>query len=246
MAIQSRLPAFLLTRPSAQSQRFADMLRQRFGADLTIVISPLMQPEFAPPQVPAGPFGAAIFTSETGVQAYYRNPGLFPLTSKTVFCVGDRTALAATAAGLDPVSAGGDADALVALILSQHPSGTLLHLCGAETRGDVAQRLTQGGVPTLACITYHQVEQPLTSDAIALLRGESPVVVPLFSPRSSALFSAQITDLSPLAPLVCVVLSKAVADPLRSQGVKLLYAMEPTAAAMLESVAGAFDATQMP
>lgn len=246
MAIQSRLPAFLLTRPSAQSARFADMLRDRFGDGLTVVISPLMQPEFPVPKVPSGPFAALVFTSETGVAAYRRDPARFAVTGNTAYCVGGRTAQAAQAAGLAPVSAEGDADALVALILSQRPSGPLLHLCGADTRGDVAGRLTAGGILTTACTAYRQADQPLTDQAKTLLRGERPVVVPLFSPRSARLFLAQIGPITPRAPLVCAVLSAAVAEPLLSQPIKLLYAKEPNAMALLDSLVGAYDATQTP
>ncbi|MDZ4312232.1 MAG: uroporphyrinogen-III synthase, partial [Cypionkella sp.] len=61
MARQSH-PTILLTRPDAQSQRFA---RQIGGA----VISPLMRPEFLTPPLPAGDFAAVVLTSETGAAA---------------------------------------------------------------------------------------------------------------------------------------------------------------------------------
>ena len=55
--------SFLLTRPLAQSQRFAH------GLIGDVVISPLMAPEFLRPKIAQKPYAAMIFTSETGVQA---------------------------------------------------------------------------------------------------------------------------------------------------------------------------------
>jgi uroporphyrinogen-III synthase len=247
MATQSRLPAFLLTRPVAQSQRFADALRERFGPGLSITISPLIKPEFLAPDIPAGPFEAAIFTSETGVAGYARQPAAFSLTSKRAYCVGERTADAAKSAGLEPVSADGDANALIALIKSHSPKGPLIHLCGQDTRGDVAEHLSRSGIHTSVCVVYHQAEQPLSGAAIALLQGEYPVVVPLFSPRTAALFSAQASALLPIAPLVCAALSDAVAQPVQVlPNVRLCRAAKPTAAALIEALAGWFAASSMP
>jgi len=237
MAIQSRLPAFLLTRPTAQSHRFAEQLRQRFGEDISVTISPLLAPCFLEPPFPVGPIDALIFTSETGVAAYQAHSSRPHYYPKRAYCVGDRTAKAAVLAGLEPVSADGDASALVDLIRQDAPT-RLLHVCGAHSRGDVAETLTKAGIATGVCVLYEQAEQPLTHAAIALLQGNDPVLVPLFSPRTAALFCKQVSTLCLQAPLTCAALSRAVGAELGGlKGAKLCYADKPTALSLLEAIA---------
>jgi len=236
MATQSRLPAFLLTRPAAQSQRFAGQLCQRFGVDLDITISPLLTPRFLDALLPKGRYDALIFTSETGVaafQALASRPNSLP---KRAYCVGNRTAKAAVLAGLEPISADGDATDLIALVRRDSPAA-LLHISGAQSRGAIGQTLTEAGIKTDVCVLYEQAEQPLTHAAVTLMQGESPVLAPLFSPRSAALFREQISKLGPIAPLTCAVLSQAVGAELPDlPGAKLFYADRPTAAALIEAI----------
>lgn len=243
MVAQSRLPAFLLTRPAAQSHRFAASLRQRFGPEVAITISPLLAPCFLAPPFPTGSYDALIFTSETGVAAYLAHdarPGTLP---KRAYCVGNRTAKAAEMAGLEPVSADGDANALITLI-RQHAPLALLHICGAQTRGDVAQTLSKAGIKTDTCVLYQQTAQPLSKAALTLLQMQRPVLVPLFSPRSAALFCQQIYALDHIAPLTCIVLSKAVGDAVMDlRGAKLCYADRPTAESLLKAIAAVYAAS---
>jgi uroporphyrinogen-III synthase len=247
MAIQSRLPAFLLTRPTAQSTRFAASLRKRFGEDLAIIISPLIAPRFLAASFPGTNPTALVFTSETGVEAFSRHQNRPSDLPQRAYCVGGRTAKVARLAGLVPISAQGDAADLIALILQDGARGPLLHICGAQTRGNVAQTLTGAGHPTTALILYEQEEQPLTPQAKALLSGERPVVVPLFSPRSATLFLAQVGCLGPPAPLICAALSQAVAEPLAGfDGLTLCLAAKPNAAALIDSLAVFFDAPHVP
>lgn len=243
MATQSRLPAFLLTRPAVQSERFAGQLRQRFGQDIAVTISPLLAPHFLTAALPDGSYDALIFTSETGVAAFQSlrpHPKAMP---DRCYCVGKRTAKAALSAGLEPVSADGDASDLITLIRKQGQA-RLLHICGAHSRGDVAQRLTNSGIETDVCILYEQIEQPLSPAAIDLLQGERPVLVPLFSPRSAALFYQQISSLTPLAPLTFAALSKAVGAELSELApVGLYYAGQPDAGSLLDAISGFYAAS---
>ncbi|MDN5785994.1 uroporphyrinogen-III synthase [Pseudorhodobacter sp.] len=242
MPIQSRHPAFLLTRPAAQSLRFAAALRLRFGGRLSVTISPLIAPEYLQPALPEGPFTALVFTSETGVRAFERHPMRGEITTTRAFCVGDRTAKAARAAGLEPASANGDAIALMRLINDAAPEGALIHFRAEHARADMAQMLRDSGFIAQSCVVYRQIPQALAPQAIALLQGETPLLVPLFSPRSAALFSAQVKKLCISAQLSCVALSEAVAASLGDlPDVKLFRAAEPTAEAMLAAVAEALD-----
>lgn len=222
-------PTILLTRPLPQSLRFARALADI--CDLPVVISPLMAVEVLPATLPDGPFSAIILTSETAVSIAAGLSGL-PLRA---YCVGDRTAEAARKAGFQPASAQGDAKALLALIRNAGEAGPLLHLRGEESRGNLAETLTKGGIVTDQAVIYTQRPQPLTAQARALLAGDQPLIVPLFSPRSARLF---LQEAGPLRnPLWLAALSPAVAAELAGlhpDGLEI--AERPDAAAMLVAV----------
>lgn len=230
MAAQSRPPRFLLTRPAAQGARFAESLRQRFpGAEITE--SPLIAPRFLAPPLPPGPFAAAIFSSETGVEAARRLGG--PL-SPLAFCVGARTAKAAEDAGYRVQSAGLDAEDLLVTILHANPAGRLIHLHGAETRGNLAERLNSAGIVTYSIVVYAQDALPLTAEARAMLAADHAVFVPLFSPRTAQLFTEEAADAR--AALHVAALSPAVRSSLHLPTAALATAAHPDAASMLDAL----------
>ncbi len=226
--------SFLLTRPAAASERFAAMLRESFGPELAIVISPLMAPVFLHPAVPDDRFDALILTSETGVEAARRISAEGVDLPARAFCVGDRTALMAQEAGFVAISAKGDADALIRLIGGDPTARRVLHLRGADTRGDIVQRLESMGLHARQAIVYSQQAQPLTAEAAKLLAGGLPVILPLFSPRSADL----MVMAGPfVAPLWVAALSLAVAE--RAAGLhpdRLTVATQPEATALVHAI----------
>ncbi len=237
MAKQSRPPCFLLTRPAAQSDRFAAMLQSRFGA-VTVIDSPLIAPVYLTPPLPAGPFSALIFTSEAGVEGYRRRSAEGALAVQNAFCVGDRTALAAREAGLTAVSAGGDAAALMALIADQAKPGQLLYLHGQDVRVDLAEVLRSAGIETVSAVVYRQDAQPLTPEARQALHQPDPLIVPLFSPRTARLFAQALGADPVFAPLDIVAMSPAVAAELDGLHARSLHiAHHPDAVAMLDAIA---------
>jgi uroporphyrinogen-III synthase len=206
MARQSRSPTILLTRPLAQSRRFAQELAGVTG--LPVVISPLMAPVFLAPRLPDGPFRAVILTSETGALAAGNLRAALP---GRAYCVGARTAEAARAAGFGAIVAGGDAAGLVATLSGADETGPLLHLRGRDSRGEIAGTLTKRRIVTHEAVIYDQQEQPLSDEAQGLLAGDAPLIVPLFSPRSAVLFAAQAQGaktlwLAALSPAVAAAL----------------------------------------
>ena len=234
MTPQSRALPVLLTRPEAAGDRFAAELTARFGKGLRIVTSPLLAPRFLAPALPQDA-AAVVLTSETGVTAALRLRDGGQHLPARAFCVGDRTAEAARAAGFDAVSAKGDADALVALILADGSAGPFLHLHGAETRGDVVGRLQAAGLRAAGAVVYDQRPCPLADAARSLLDGQGPVLVPLFSPRTAALFAETAPH---RAALWVAALSPAVASALGNLSVaRLVTASRPDAAAMLAAIA---------
>lgn len=227
--VRQSQPTILLTRPLAQSQRFAAMVG---GA----VISPLMVPEFLSPPLPQRDFAAVVLTSETGVEAARRISAAGAPLPKRAFCVGDRTAKAAQAAGFDAISAQGDANALLALLVGQNITGPLLVLHAEDTAGDVQNRLVSAGIETVSAVTYRQKPQPLTTEAEALLQSDAPIILPIFSPRSAHLLAAEIRRVGSKAPLWLAALSPAVAQAFDLPIALIQIAARPDAAAMLAAV----------
>lgn len=228
MARQSH-PTILLTRPLAQSRRFADQVG---GA----VISPLMLPEFLDPALPAGDFSAVILTSETGVQAARRISATGAVLPNLAYCVGNRTAQTARAAGFQALSAEGDASALLALIKARHTSGRLLLLRPEDAAGDLAKDLNSARIETVSVIVYRQKPQSLTAEAATLLQGDTAVILPVFSPRSARLVAAEIRRINGSAPLWLAALSPAVAQAFDFPADLIQIAARPDASAMLDMI----------
>ncbi len=237
MARQSRAPVILLTRPLPQSQRFAAQMSARWP-DVTCVVAPLMAPTFLTPKWPEANFAALVLTSETAVEAARRISATgIPLPTRA-FCVGDHTATVAQAAGFDTLSARGRADDLVALIAAHPPAGPLLFLRGQDTTGDLEYRLNLAGTETVSAIVYAQSPQPFSPQATALLQGDDPVIVPLFSPRSAGLFVMEHRRILATAPLWLAAISPAVAQiAVGLTPARLQTALQPDSNAMVTAVA---------
>lgn len=202
----------LLTRPAKQSARFAGALRDRFGATLSILIDPRMEiihNRVAAAQALDGA-GGAIFTSENGVDAC-ADAGIAP--HLPAFCVGPRTAKAAEAAGFDAHCGPGDAAGLIAAIV-QHGwpkhAAPLVHLHGAHVTGDVSGALVADGISAHSAVVYDQKACPGSHEARSLLAGRTPVILPLFSPRSAKLLTDDLADSR--APVWIAAISPAVAQ----------------------------------
>lgn len=177
-------PLILLTRPRAQSERFAKDLA---GLAETCIV-PLQEIVGTGPVPELGDIRGLIFTSENAVRFFVAGTATRNLTA---WCVGQRTAQAAAAAGMRVEVADGSADALVAQIQSASPASPLLHLHGHHTRGDVAARLTVAGVPTRAAELYDQRAINPDPPIAELTRGRQ-VLAPLFSPRSAQLLAHHV------------------------------------------------------
>lgn len=216
-------PRILLTRPLAASRKFAEALETQ---GLNVMHAPVqdIQPvAFDMPYKMAG----AIFTSRNGV-------GAVDGADLPCWCVGDATTRAAQTAGWRAKSAGGDAEALLKRILADAPAIPLVHFRGAFARGNLAQRLSEAGVETHEVVVYQQVSVPLSPDALAVLNGENPVILPIFSPRSAA----QLVQQGPFsAPLVVVAMSDAVASEAAALApARLVVAEKPDAGSMVAAI----------
>ncbi|MBZ8118501.1 uroporphyrinogen-III synthase [Roseovarius sp. LXJ103] len=217
----------LITRPEPGGTRFEAQVRAQFS-DVRTCLSPILEIVPEPDAVPIHGVRGLIFTSQYGVEQFAAQVARrdFP-----VFAVGGATGVVARAAGFgDVVEAEGDAVSLVAKIIEHGVLGPLLHLRGGVAAGDVAGDLTAAGIETRVAILYRQDEAAPTPEAKALLAGTAPVIVPLFSPRSAALWFAQS---KPRAPLVIIAISEAVARAVPEGVAPMFVAHTPDAEAML-------------
>jgi uroporphyrinogen-III synthase len=220
MGETTKAVTLLLTRPQAQSEEFLDRLTTALGHRPRALIAPLAA--FVPTGA-AIPEGAAILTSGRAVEA--AGPAL---AGRTAYCVGARTAALAQAAGAAAVSADGDAEALLALVLALRPRRAV-HLRGAEATGDLAARLTAGGVPTADVILYRSVPVDPPPALAALLASGTPVLAPVFSPRSAARLAEVAGDA--VGRVTVVAISAAAAAPLAGAA-RVAVADRPDAATM--------------
>lgn len=224
-------PVVLITRPDPDATALAEEIRLRWPA-LRVLVSPQQEIVFTP--LPTPERGEElIFTSRNGVRAWIRSG----LTGPTrAYCVGDATAEAAQAAGFSAISAGGTAEDLGKLIREEAPTARLVHLRGAVHRGDLAERLSAEGLAVRAVTAYRQQEKPLSAEALGVMNGGDPVLVPLYSPRSARLFA---TAWNGSAPLMIAAISPVIAGivaPLRPRVLEL--AAQPNGGTMLVALAG--------
>ncbi|MEB8387850.1 uroporphyrinogen-III synthase [Rhodobacteraceae bacterium KMM 6894] len=227
---RTAMPTLLITRPEPGCTQFATMARDVLG-DVPIVRSPVMAIEATGDLPCLDDIRALILTSPQGVAQFVARSARRDLP---VFAVGDGTAQAAQAAGLNAVSARGDAADLVACILEQGVSGPMLHLRGTHAAGDVAGALRTVGIDAREAVIYAQNPQSLSAEALNVLKGVRPIVVPLFSPRSSTLVFDQMT---PRAPLLVLAISAAVARMVPPEmAVRVETVDRPDAKAMLAAL----------
>ncbi|WP_322891083.1 MULTISPECIES: uroporphyrinogen-III synthase [unclassified Yoonia] len=221
-------PVLILTRPAPQAEAFAAEIAARWAGALRIILSPLLQIVPVPVTADLTQVKGVIFTSAHGVAASRMAdlPRGLP-----AWCVGEKTAQLAAEAGFDAIAGPGDAARLADKIIGRRPQGPLVHLHGVHTRGGICERLTGAGIACSDVIAYDQIAQSLTDDAFDALQGDTPVILPLFSPRTATILEGQ----SPFsAPVHLIVISTAVQSAAAAIGVRSLsVAATPDADAMI-------------
>lgn len=206
-------PTLLLTRPLADAKRFASLL-----PEWRAVIAPNLRID--PVAHDVATLAAArglVFTSAHAVRFAGAGRGRLAL------CVGGRTGQAARDAGFDVREGDGFAESLLPLIAASPVP--LLHPHGRH----LAREL-----PVPGMVVYDQIALPLTDQARALLAGDAPVVLPLFSPRSARLLSAEARDAR--APLWLVAISQAALAAWDAPKTGQAIAATPDAAAMAATI----------
>lgn len=230
------LPTVILTRPEPASRRFAKDLETLLGPRARILISPILEIVHVAHELEIGQYQTLILTSENALHAIIdiaSSPRL------TAYAVGDRTAFAAREAGLQAISAGGDAEALKARLLRDAPPGPWLHASGEHQRTDLAGELTRDGHPTERVVVYRQEARALSDAALDALR-RGPTILPVFSPRSAGLLAAALPDAA--RPPTVVAISEAAAEMWTAPAASIRITPLPNARSMAETTFAAFDA----
>lgn len=212
------LPAdtVLLTRPDPDSRRVA---RQLAADGIATAIWPLTRIVATTGPIPVPPgTGGLIFTSQNAVAAF---AGISAERTLCAWCVGDRTAGAARAAGFtNVVSAGGTVDDLADLLAAAPPS-RLLYLRGRHVSADLAAQLRRYGHRIQSAVVYGaEATGPPPADIAAGLRSGAIETVALWSRRAAAVLADQaaLNPDWPLARMRVVVISARAAEPLTACG----------------------------
>jgi uroporphyrinogen-III synthase len=226
----------LVTRPREDGREIATRLA-RMGHQA--LLAPLLAPHFHDgADVPLEDVQAILATSANGVRALARR-----LTRRdfSIFAVGPQTAEEAQKAGFSDVrSADGDAKdlALAASRWAAQGKGVLLHVCGEEAPGTLAENLTLRGFKVRRCALYHmETATQMPQEARdALGQGQLDAAM-FFSPRSARVFGV-LADGLPTEKLAALCISKATAAALMEISfASVAVAQRPNQTAMLALVA---------
>lgn len=227
--------SLLLTRAQADATRFVAALDPTVLSLADICIAPLLRIEAVGAAVDLTDIGAVIFTSAKAVEFAPEGEG------RAAYCVGAMTAGAANAKGWRVNLTAETAEDLLSAIETTAP---LTHLSGRHQRGDIAQRLTERGVPCTRQVIYDQHLQPFDAKAQRVLEGDKPVIVPLFSPRIAGQFAQQACS---LAQVHVMAISPAVGQALGDRTPAAAHiAAAPTGIEMRRGVEKLLRQTSLP
>jgi uroporphyrinogen-III synthase len=194
----------ILTRPQAASHAFASKLSADLPGNIRILVSPLLDIVPTGERPDLSVYAGVIFTSANAVR-FAGSAQPCP-----TYCVGARTQEEAEAAGWQVDAQEQDSDHLFQALIRTNPPTPLVHVAGEHRRGAISARLTGAGIKTDEITVYRQDALPLTPDAVTALQGRAPVILPLFSPRTAAIFAAQHAG---AAPLYIIAISAAALEP---------------------------------
>lgn len=223
-------PIIILTRPKHQGDAFRDLL----GPEARVIISPVLEIRQIPVDCDVESYDAIIFTSRNGVAAAANT---FDLDGLQAFVVGEKTAEQARLRGVSVIGVAQDSDALVGLIANAVPQEKLLHMRGRYTAGDIQERLVLAGIETDSCVCYEQDAYPLSTAAKGALASPEPVILPLFSPRSAAVLSADLQELNVQGEITLVAISKAALSAwMGPEATQSIVVKTPDAQTMLQEI----------
>ena len=221
----------LITRPQEDGKEIAARLAERGHQAL---LAPLLTPRFHDgPEPDLKGVQAILATSANGIRAFVRRT---PRRDFSVFAVGPQTAGQARKSGFTEVrNADGDAKALaLAATLWAAKKGVLLHVCGEDAPGTLAENLALRGFKVRRCPLY--AIEPATSlpdEARAALQDRALDAAMFFSPKSARIFG-RLADGLPTEDLTALCISPATAQALSpTPFARIAVAARPNQAAIL-------------
>ena len=196
----------LVTRPGQDGEATAALLA---GRGHQALLAPLLETRWldgSPPDLSG--VAAILATSANGVRALVRRSERRDIP---LFAVGPQTAQEARAAGFARVeNADGDTKALAAAVPRWIASGLLLHVCGEDSAGNLAQDLVARGYEVRREVLYAAQALTLARGAAEALRDGALDAALFFSPRSAGIFMQQSQGLT-LAGMTAFCISPATA-----------------------------------
>ena len=228
----------LLTRPKPDSQRIARELEKVGIGSIIWPLTEIVQVE-KPITISDGT-DALVFTSSHGVRAFAHGNERRDLK---VFCVGQRTAALAQAAGFKDVqSAGGGFDALVALLRDAAPA-SVFYPRARDISNDLEAVLRPNRIRCDSQIVYSA--QPTTGPArevdVALTAGNVDVIT-IWSRRNAELLSESFSRRSDWRTnrITLLAISQNAAAGLGNAGFRrIIVASRPNATQMIAEIRGA-------
>lgn len=224
----------MLTRPLRRSQAFWQRLDRQCPGLFAPVFAPLTEIRDVDAELDFSNVRALLFTSGNAVTRFAAR---WDERGKPAFCVGDATAVLAGKAGMQAVSAQGDAAALAGLVSRElRPGeGELLHVRGKYAVGELAENLARAGFAVREAIIYDQAVVAFSGDAGLRLATGAIDVITFFSPRAAGLFASAAAGKGwKLGAATAVCLSAACEVDLRALGFgRMVHAGVPNASAMI-------------
>lgn len=236
----------LLTRAREDGERTAAKLR---AMDHEPLLSPVLEIAPTGARLPDGPFDGVIVTSAHAIRC--AGPEISKLAPAPLYVVGERTARAATQAGLRVAATAPDVARLAAALreMDRAPSGAqlldeaearlkarapmrFLYLAGRDRKSALERALREDGREIATVEVYEaRAASTLSDEAVAALaRGDIDAALH-YSPRSAAIaldLAAKAGLLERLCKVPHLALSEDVARPLRQAGcARVLVAQAP-------------------
>ncbi len=224
-------PKILIIRPDPEGQNLAQWLREQIGIPDAVLTSPVMRIAAAGELPPLDDIKSLIFTSKHALRRFAL---LSPRRDLPCAVVGKASADLARDYGLNVLVTAPTAKELLKQLIASPPPAPCLYLRGRHISTDLVTPLSKVGIVTNETIIYQQVAEELNPQAQACLNREQPVILPLYSPRSAAVFYSERTK-SIVAPLFVAAISETVQTYV-VQSAELKVAAKPNDAAMRDLI----------
>ncbi|WP_395022087.1 uroporphyrinogen-III synthase [Dongia sp.] len=228
----------LITRPLEDAKPLAELLAGR-GVECTV--EPLLEiAPLADAAIDLDGVQALLFTSANGVRAFAAKSSRRDLK---VLTVGDGSATTAREVGFsDVTAAGGDVEALAALVIAKldPKAGPLFHGAASVLAGDLQGKLEAAGFTLRRVVLYEaKTATTLTHETRMNLALGGVDMLLLFSPRTARTFAElwRKADAPSLGKTTALCLSAAVAREIADLGwLRIETAASPDQSAMLALV----------